>query len=671
MRTYRLALSLTGALVFAPSVSAQTPAQIDIDWKVENRFRFFRYQDDFDRHVAKHQAGGAPWRSVLEVERDFMDDPELHGRGWAHDLAPRIGKSVGRLCAYEHSGLTVENCDRFSKIEPNGKEENYVNPRDHVVTIYVRPGSLAAGAQCRWTIAGKTLPAQACALPVTQRIAAKKDVSASKRVAAATSVSVVAQTPGKPDQTGAATIQVRDVMIVGMGDSIASGEGNPYRPVGLTASGFCFNQIGGFAFGIPVLKNIVSYPKDQYFRPGRANFSGLSACPLPGVPPEVGPPPNDLAAFEGARARWLSPKCHRSVYGYQMRTALALAVKHEKISVTYLPLGCTGATIPEGILGGKKAREMPLRGDLMQNGDVAAQIVDLRNFLFSGGKKARDIDALLLTIGANDIGFAELVAHTLLPVDSDEYVAMKLAKAVVTPEGARKLLKALPKSFATLREKMSPLLDGDFRKVVYVPYGNPGHAADGSLCQTTVKGFDVHPAFELGGPKLAEASKFVEEDLVPTLRKLAACDGAPGCKGGEREVMRFADGHRKEFARHGICAVGDKDPAFDKDCFYGDKNTFLEGPEHAAMTEPLVCKRSPAEFRPYRSRARWQRTVNDSYFAAMTFPSSAALKPLDIHNALWGLYAAVYGGAVHPTSEGHAAMADAALPHLEAAVGLK
>ena len=63
MRTYRLALSLTGALVFAPSVSAQTPAQIDIDWKVENRFRFFRYQDDFDRHVAKHQAGGAPWRS--------------------------------------------------------------------------------------------------------------------------------------------------------------------------------------------------------------------------------------------------------------------------------------------------------------------------------------------------------------------------------------------------------------------------------------------------------------------------------------------------------------------------------------------------------------------------------------------------------------------------------
>lgn len=670
MKAFRIALSFAGVLVLAPSVSAQTPGQIGIDWKVENRFRFFRYQEDFDRHVAKHHASNATWRSILEVERDFMDDPDLHGRGWGYDLTPRIGKSEGRLCAVEQSGLARDPCVRVSKTEQKGVEENYVNPRSHLVTIFAKPGTVAAGATCVWTIAGKTLPPQSCALPVTQRIDAKKDVSATKRVAAPTSVSVTAQTPGKPDQAGAATIQVRDLMIVGMGDSIASGEGNPYRPVGLSASGFCFNQIGGFAFGIPILKNIISYPEDQYFRPGRANFTGLSACPTPGAP-QGGEPVNDLAAFEGARARWLAPKCHRSVYGYQMRAALALAVKHEKISVTYLPLGCTGATIPEGILGGKKAREMPLRGGLMQNGDVTAQILDLRNFLFAGGKKAREIDALLLTIGANDIGFAELVAHTLLPVDSDEYEAMKLAKAVVTPSDAKTLLKDLPRSFANLRRSLSPLLNDDFRKVVYVPYGNPAHAEDGASCQTTVKGFDVHPTFELGGAKLAEASKFVEDDLVPTLRKLAACDGAPGCKGGAQEAMRFADGHRKEFARHGICAVGAKDPAFDRECFYGDKNTFLDGPGSDAMGKPLACDRSPAAFRPYLSRARWQRTPNDAYFAAMTFPSSAALKPLDIHDALWGLYSAVYGGAVHPTSEGHAAMADSALPHLEAAVGLK
>src|SRR5262249_57119421 len=69
-------------------------------------------------------------------------------------------------------------------------------------------------------------------------------------------------------------------------------------------------------------------------------------------------------------------------------------------------------------------------------------------------------------------------------------------------------------------------------------------------------------------------------------------------------------------------------------------------------------------FRPYASRARWIRTANDSYFTAMTYPEGlpAVLQPSDLHDAIWGVFAAVYGGAVHPTAEGHAAMADAALP---------
>jgi hypothetical protein len=41
-------------------------------------------------------------------------------------------------------------------------------------------------------------------------------------------------------------------------------------------------------------------------------------------------------------------------------------------------------------------------------------------------------------------------------------------------------------------------------------------------------------------------------------------------------------------------------------------------------------------------------------------PSSS--QPADIHDATWGILSAVYGGAVHPSAEGHAAMADATLP---------
>ncbi len=56
----------------------------------------------------------------------------------------------------------------------------------------------------------------------------------------------------------------------------------------------------------------------------------------------------------------------------------------------------------------------------------------------------------------------------------------------------------------------------------------------------------------------------------------------------------------------------------------------------------------------------------------MTYPEGmpAVLKPSDIHDALWGVGSAVYGGAVHPTAEGYAAMADAALPAARGVLGL-
>jgi hypothetical protein len=56
----------------------------------------------------------------------------------------------------------------------------------------------------------------------------------------------------------------------------------------------------------------------------------------------------------------------------------------------------------------------------------------------------------------------------------------------------------------------------------------------------------------------------------------------------------------------------------------------------------------------------------------MTFPTREGLlfNPSDLHDGLWGLESVVYGGAIHPTAEGHAAMADAALPSARALLGL-
>jgi hypothetical protein len=57
----------------------------------------------------------------------------------------------------------------------------------------------------------------------------------------------------------------------------------------------------------------------------------------------------------------------------------------------------------------------------------------------------------------------------------------------------------------------------------------------------------------------------------------------------------------------------------------------------------------------------------------MSYPQgmSAILQPSNIHDATWGILSAVYGGAIHPTAEGHAAMADGALPAVREVLGVQ
>ena len=131
--------------------------------------------------------------------------------------------------------------------------------------------------------------------------------------------------------------------------------------------------------------------------------------------------------------------------------------------------------------------------------------------------------------------------------------------------------------------------------------------------------------------------------------------------------MTFVNSHQRKFETHGFCVRSEHDPAFDRQCFSAKGDSF-ESDIMQAASSPLVCGLNASEFRPYAPRARWVRTANDSYFTAMTYPDGlpSVLQPADIHDALWGILSAVYGGAIHPTAEGHAAMADAAMPAMRA-----
>jgi hypothetical protein len=196
--------------------------------------------------------------------------------------------------------------------------------------------------------------------------------------------------------------------------------------------------------------------------------------------------------------------------------------------------------------------------------------------------------------------------------------------------------------------------------VVFTSYGNPVMASEGGVCTGGQDGFDVHPAFAANGERLRKVALFVQNRFLPAIKAIATCTGGVLC--GANDAMSFADAHQAAFAQHGFCARADTDPDFDRQCFSADGKTFVDNSVDGA-TDPMACDMGASEFRAYAPRARWIRTANDSYFAAMTFPEgvSSTIQPADLHDATWGILSAVYGGAIHPTAEGYAAMADSAM----------
>lgn len=621
-------LALLAALIAAPLIAtpafAQTGAgELQIAWEVKNRFRLFRSERDFQRHVASHRGDG-----VLGAEQRLAQ--ASGGRGWARE-------TVERLCL-DRPGRLLETCER------DGVRENYLSPTEHRIGA-VLGGALPAGATCAWTFE------DAGAQP--RQISAPCEEEVKLRVAYGTpTIAKVEVTAGGQTQTVSAEIQVTDFLIAGLGDSIAAGEGNPDRAIHLEDEGFCFRRF------------LAGSGESEYFRPVRANYRGSRACGTgPGATAT-----QDHAAWTRQNARWMSSACHRSLYGYQVRTALALAVENPHAAVTFIPLACTGATISAGLFESQPTRECDASGANCTS-SVPGQIKQLRDALARAQKQRADrkLDLLLLTIGANDIDFSGLVADLIVEDDSRERVLFQRGGMLGSVDRAQQVLdRELPGSFAKLRGALKPLVGGDLSRVLYVSYGNPA-MANGAVCPGGRDGFDIHPAFTVNGTQIKKTSDFVTRQFLPKVKALARCEGSTLCRDAS-ERMTFADGHQQAFTEHGFCARAETDPEFDRMCFSAKGESFETSPERAAAA-PLVCDKRASDFLPYAPRARWVRTANDSYFTAMTYPEGS-LRPSDLHDATWAATSAVYGGAIHPTAEGHAAMADAALPAARGLLGL-
>jgi hypothetical protein len=610
----------------AQAAAAAIESELRIEWEVRNRFRLFRNEADFRRHVIAERAG-----SRLAAEQRLAG--ETDGRGWAKDM-------LERLCV-DRSGTLLETCER------DGARENYLAPKDHAVVARLA-GAVPQGAICNWSFDDGTPPPQQASAPCSEEMRLR--VPYGKPTIAAVGIT---RADGGVDSVSA-EIKVRDLLIAGVGDSVASGEGNPDRPIALADEGFCFRRFLGSG-------------RSEYFRPSRLGYAGDKACD----DSASGPGSAATADWNRHAARWMSAACHRSLYSYQTRTALALAVENKHIAVTFLPLACTGAAIDGGLFGSQRASECPPEGDCA--GSVPGQIAQLQDALerARGADANRRLDLVLLTVGANDVMFSGLVADVIITSGVERVLFNQGGLISSVPQAQRVLDRDLPRAFAKLRAALKPMLGGDLSRVVFVSYGHPAMKGE-TPCPGGRDGLDVHPAFTADGPRLRLVTEFVLNKFLPKLKALARCEAGAGCRNPDSERMTFVNAHQAAFANHGLCVRSPDDPVFDRECFSADGDSFEADPVSAA-TAPLVCPLRPSEFRPYAPRARWVRTANDSYFTAMTYPRAlpAALQPSNIHDATWGAMSAVYGGAFHPSAEGHSVMADAALPALREALGLK
>ncbi|GAB2474590.1 SGNH/GDSL hydrolase family protein [Jatrophihabitans fulvus] len=261
--------------------------------------------------------------------------------------------------------------------------------------------------------------------------------------------------------TRSADVELRDLLVVSVGDSVASGEGDPDSPAG--------------------------------------SDDGL---------------------------RWQDARCHRSALAGPAQAALRLERRDPHTSVTFVGLACSGATIDEGLIG-------PYRGI-----DADGTDAPLPPQLDAAVARAagRPIDALLVSIGANDLGFGAIVRDcVLLPDCSRGRGAQRYAEGV----------QRAPAGFVRLDARLDELAGrGLLRHAFSTGYFDVATRDDGQLCPGPDDGRsqDGISRTEFG---------WTHEVVSPGLNDLVR-DAVRRADGGAD--WHFVGGIAEAFDRHGYCA---------------------------------------------------------------------------------------------------------------------
>jgi hypothetical protein len=336
-----------------------------LEWEVDNRFRLIAGQQEETRFERNLGAYITEYRTWFAREHRVGPLPNFLNSDLIHAVDHLKRNFTTRYSVARGSYRCFQQA-----VDPTCRADggNWILDRNRDVVLHVRAWK---GRQCSWTV-GTLAAANADCDPYPIRVELNARTPISVRLADGSDGG--ASSPVLTDADD--PVVAHDLRIVALGDSFSAGEGNPHAQWRL------------------------DHP-----------------------------------------AIWLDPRCHRSLMSGPSLAAAFIARRNPHLSVTLLHYGCSGASIADGVATpwanletaerlerrNRHFRDVPAdqRAAAFPGIDVPpSQIEQARRDLTVGGKYYAP-DVVLLSVGGNDIGFADIVRGLVLGFDTPADLSRK------------------------------------------------------------------------------------------------------------------------------------------------------------------------------------------------------------------------------------------------------
>lgn len=580
---------------------------------------------------------------VYEQIRDFLLSEHDFGKG---KKSPYLA-TKWRAAGLDEKGMLFQD---------RSYEKDYLYPK-----YYFARASLDGyfeGGDCLWTIDSsdyKKSAKIACANAVSLPIPANKEQSGS--------IEIDLKVRTNDNKIFETKVQIKDNLILSLGDSYASGEGNPDTP-------------------------------QKFKNPKKAQEAIEKFF-------ETSPDPYEKWWAEHSittqleTANWWDPLCHRSLFSPHSIAAIIRAAKSPHEATTYASFACSGAESIGGVLGSQFApvginefgtpsavKSLSLRAkpqlsaaiELLCNNSIDKnskpddfsnlysklkfnkdEIKNLKKFAAitelkcDGSIKPRRPDYIFLSIGGNDAGFVSSIVNLLLPEQTNAFTSDVLLGFVrntfkIQPNyiSSRKARFELPLIYSSLDKALKYSLAGSETKIIQTQYPNPFFDESGQTICDGPKHNGLFAAFnglylDSDDPKkrwrtniTSSEGRELKEGLFEPINATIAKNQSRGWK-----VVSYGNA----FENRGWCAGSDKEheefsfPAIDME---GKWNSF-----------------SPFDWDAYAHRTRLFRTANDAVLTQIG--SNNVFGVIDqAFNRDRSMFATF--GMFHPTAEGYSIM---------------